>query len=347
MKTKAAVLVELDRPLVLADLEIPALLPGQALVELKYSGVCHTQVLEARGRRGEDRFLPHCLGHEGSGVVVDIGPGVRKVQPGQSVILSWIKGSGADVPGTQYRWDGRVVNAGAVTTFGRHAVLSENRLTLCSDGLDLRYASLVGCAVPTGVGVIFNSLQPSAGSSLAVFGVGGVGAYSLAAAATLDCRPLIAIDRVAARLEIAKSLGATDTILVNDDCPDPAAQLLRMRPQGLDFAVEATGVPAVMEQALRSVRPRGGAAIIVGNARHGSTVTFDPRQFNQGKRLLGSWGGESDPDRDYPRYCRLIAEGKLPAEQFLTKTYSLDEINTALDELERGEVLRPLIKLGD
>src|SRR4051794_20311938 len=102
MRTEAAILVELGRPLVLADLEIPQLKPGQVLVELAYSGVCHTQLLEARGHRGEDRFLPHCLGHEGSGTVVDAGAGVYKVRPGDRVILSWIKGSGADVPGTVY-----------------------------------------------------------------------------------------------------------------------------------------------------------------------------------------------------------------------------------------------------
>ena len=101
MKTQAAILVELARPLELVDLEIPPLKPGQVLVEIAYSGVCHTQVMEARGLRGPDRFVPHCLGHEGSGVVREIGPNVSRVQPGDRVVLSWIKGTGGDVPGTQ------------------------------------------------------------------------------------------------------------------------------------------------------------------------------------------------------------------------------------------------------
>src|SRR5882724_3599700 len=127
MKTTAAVLVELGQPLELADLDIPVLKPGQALIEVAYSGVCHTQVGEARGHRGEDKFLPHCLGHEGSGVVREIGPGVSKVKPGDRAILSWIKGSGADVPGTVYDWNGRTVNAGGITTFATYSVISENR----------------------------------------------------------------------------------------------------------------------------------------------------------------------------------------------------------------------------
>src|SRR5437763_12068688 len=111
MKTLAAVLIETGRPLELAELEIPTLKPGQVLVEVVYSGVCHTQVLECRGYRGEDKFLPHCLGHEGGGIVRAVGPGVTKVKPGDRAILSWIKGGGADVFGWSYDWSGRRVNA--------------------------------------------------------------------------------------------------------------------------------------------------------------------------------------------------------------------------------------------
>src|SRR5262245_47512663 len=157
MKTTAAILVELGRPLELADIDIPPLKPGQVLVEVAYSGVCHTQVGEVRGHRGADRFLPHCLGHEGSGIVREVGAGVTKVKPGDQAILSWIKGSGADVPGTVYRWGDRQVNAGGITTFSTYSVLSENRLTVLPPGLSLRQAALVGCAVPTGAGVVFNT----------------------------------------------------------------------------------------------------------------------------------------------------------------------------------------------
>src|SRR5438105_9194863 len=144
MKTTAAVLVELGRPLEVADLDVPALRPGQILVEVAFSGVCHTQILEARGHRGEDRFLPHCLGHEGSGTVREAGPGVAKVKTGDKVILSWIKGSGADAGGSVYRWNGRAVNAGPVTTFATLSVVSENRLTAVPEGLSMRLAALVG-----------------------------------------------------------------------------------------------------------------------------------------------------------------------------------------------------------
>jgi S-(hydroxymethyl)glutathione dehydrogenase/alcohol dehydrogenase len=344
MKTTAAVLVEPGRPLELADLDVPALKPGQVLVEVAFCGVCHTQVLEARGHRGEDRYCPHCLGHEGSGTVREVSPGVTRAKPGDRVILSWIKARGADVGGTVYGWNGRTVNAGGITTFATHSVISENRLTVIPDGLSMRLAALVGCAVPTGAGVIFNTARPRPGQSLVVFGVGGIGSCAVASAALAGCVPVVAVDVNGDKLALAKQLGATHTIHVKN--ADPVAVIRELCPGGADFAIEATGNPAVMRQALACVRPQGGTAVVVGNARHGQTLELDPRELNQGKRLLGTWGGDNDPDRDFPRYCRLIASGKLNLEPLLSRTYRLAEINAALDDLERGLCARPLVEIA-
>lgn len=344
MKTTAAVLVELGKPLELADLEVPPLKPGQVLVEVAYSGVCHTQVGEARGHRGEDRFLPHGLGHEGSGIVCEVGSGVTKVKLGDRVILSWIKGSGADVPGTVYRWDGRAVNAGGITTFATHAVISENRLTLIPDGMSMRLAALVGCAVPTGAGVIFNTAQPKPGQSVAVFGAGGIGSCAIAAASLAGCTPVIAVDVNPDKLALARRLGATHTVSAKG--ADPVAELQKLCKGGVDFAVEATGLAPVMRQALAAVRAQGGAAVVVGNARFGETLEIDPRELNQGKRLLGTWGGDNVPDRDYPRYCRLMTAGRLDLSPLLSRSYRLTEVNAALDDLEHGRAARPLLDVA-
>ncbi len=152
MKTEAAVLVELAKPLVMAELEIPTLKPGQALVEIAYSGACGSQVNEVMGLKGEDKWLPHCLGHEGTGTVLETGSSVAKVKAGDKVVLSWIKGSGIEAGGTVYKCGAKTVNAGAVTTFQRHALVSENRLTLVPAGLSMEVAVLLGCAAPTGMG---------------------------------------------------------------------------------------------------------------------------------------------------------------------------------------------------
>lgn len=344
MKTQAAILVETGKPLELVELEIPALKPGQVLVEIAFSGVCHTQLLEARGYRGADPFLPHCLGHEGSGVVLETGPGVTRVKPGEAVVLSWIKAAGMNVPGVVYTWGDKKVNAGAVTTFSRHAVISENRLTPIPAGISMRHAALLGCAIPTGFGIVFNTANPQPGQSLAVFGVGGIGLCAIAAAAMAGCVPVIAVDVLAEKLDLAMQLGATYAI--NAAQTDPVAEINRLCGGGVDFAVEASGRPAVMAQALHSVRAQGGVAAIAGNAHHGEHLAINPAQLNQGKQLRGSWGGDSVPDRDFNRYGRLLNASKFNPELLLTTTYSLAGINQALTDLETGVTPRPLIEMG-
>ena len=343
MRFTAAILVETGRPLELVELTVPQLKPGQLLVEVACSGVCHTQLLEARGHRGDDPYLPHCLGHEASGIVREVGPQVTKCQVDDRVILSWMKGGGADVLGSVYDWNGRPVNAGGVTTFQQYAVVSENRATVFPSEIDFRTAALLGCAVPTGVGAVRNAAAASSGQSLAVFGTGGVGLCSVAAAALAGAAPLIAIDINEDRLRIAETLGATTT--VNASQEEPVARILELCPAGLDLAIECSGRPAVMRQALQSVRARGGTVVVVGNARHGESLEIDPRELNQGKRLLGTWGGDNEPDRDFPDYCELVATNRLQLAPLMRGVYSLDQINDALDDLERGRVPRPLIEM--
>lgn len=347
MKTLAAVLVEIGRPLELADLEIPHLAPGQVLVEIAFSGVCGTQLGEVRGMRGPDAYLPHCLGHEAGGTVVDVGPAVTKVRVGDRVILSWMKGSGRDVPGTTYRWNGRTVNAGGVTTFARHAVVAENRLTPLPQAFPLREAALLGCAAPTGLGAVFNTAAAQPGASFVVFGVGGIGLCAIAAARIAGLGPIVAIDPSPDRLRAAEQMGATKTLNPGEPAGgDIAGALKQLVAGGFDYAIEASGVPQVMTQALDAVRPRGGTAVLVGNAPHGRKLELDPKQFNLGKRLLGTWGGDNVPDRDFPRYCEMVSDGRLSLAPLLQNEYPLAEVNRALDDLGRGAAVRPILNMA-
>ena len=343
MKTEAAILVQPGRPLVIGELEIPALKPAQVLVEIRYSGACGTQILEVRGRRGEDKWVPHCLGHEGTGIVVDVGSDVSKVKPGDVVVLSWIKGTGGEAGGTVYRWDGRPVNAGGVTTFQRHAVVSENRLTPLLPATSMELAVLLGCAAPTGMGSIINVAKVQPGEAVAVFGVGGVGLSACLAARASGANPVIAVDPIPARRDFAMRFGAT--VAIDSASTEVAAAIRATAPGGLDVAIEAVGDPAVTAQALSLVRPQGGRTVVIGNAAHGQMLTIDPGQFNQGKSLLGSWGGNAEPDRDFPRFARMIADDRIMMNDLLSTPYSLSAINQALDDLEGGRIGRPLIDM--
>lgn len=345
MQTEAAVLVELNQPLRQAELSLPNLKPGQVLVEVAFSGVCHSQLHEVRGRRGPDRFLPHTLGHEGSGTVLAVGRDVTKVRPGDRVVLTWIKGRGADVPSTVYHDGATAVNSGALSTFMRHTITCESRLVPIAADIPLREAALLGCAVPTGAGMVLKAARIDAGSSLAVFGVGGIGLSALMAAKMLGATPLIAVDVVAAKLAEATRLGATQT--VNSRDRDPLAAILeRTGGKGVDVAIESAGRPQTMEAAFRSVRNQGGLCILAGNLPHGQQIAIDPFDLIRGKRIMGTWGGDTQPDDDIPQLARWFTEGRLPLAELITREYPLCEINTALLDLEEGRVSRALVNMA-
>lgn len=340
MKTLAAVLVECGKPLELRELELPKLLPGQLVVDVAFSGVCHTQLSEARGRRGEDKFLPHALGHEGSGVVSAVGPDVTKVKVGQRVVLTWLKGSGKTVPGTKYG----EINSGALCTFMTRTVTCESRVVPIPDAMPLAQAALLGCAVPTGAGVVFNTMKPAPGSSVAVFGAGGLGLNAVMAAAHHQARVVAAVDVVASKLDLARKLGATHVVDASREDPVAAIRALTGG-AGADFSVETAGKIKTMEQAFESVRAGGGLCVLAGNLRFGERISIDPFELIKGKRLVGSWGGETDPDRDIPRYAKLYLERKLKLDELITRRYPLDQVNEALADLEAGKVARALIAM--
>lgn len=342
-KTPAAVLVKTGEPLRLAELTIPKLNPGQVLVEIVYSGICRTQVSECQGKRGEDNYLPHCLGHEGSGIVKEVSTGITKVKPGDQVIISWMKGLGKDVPGSKYSWSGVNVNAGGVTTFQKFSVISENRLTKLKTGISMKEAALLGCAVATGLGSVFNVAQAKSKQSIAVFGTGGIGLCAIAGAKITGCNPIIAVDIYDSKLLLAKKFGATH--FVNPNRVNPVEEINRICQGKLDHAIESIGIPSVMNQALTAVRPQGGSVVIIGNAPFGKTWDIDPWQLNLGKRILGTWGGDNVPDKDFNYYMDLLISGELNLDLLTSKLYELGEVNKAIKDLEQGRVARPLIDL--
>lgn len=343
---KAAVLTELGKPLaIVTDLRVPDLKPGQVLVQLAFSGVCHSQLMEVRGLRGEDRWLPHLLGHEGSGKVVAVGANVTKVAPGDYVILGWIKGAGIEAGGAHYCGDGRRVNAGGVTTFNEQAVVSENRLVQMPKGLPLDIAVLFGCAVPTGVGLVTNELKPVPGTSVAVFGLGGIGMSALLATALHDFAKVIAVDVSEQKLAMAREFGADVTI--NAAKTDPVQEIRRItNGKGVDYALEASGNCQVIEAAFEATREGGGLCVFASHPSQGEKIRLDPHALISGKQIRGSWGGACDPDVDIPKFAELYLAGRLPLEKLITTRYTLEQINQAIDDMADGLVGRPIIEIA-
>lgn len=344
--TRAAILTELNKPLVLAEIELPTSLEaGQVAVEVLYSGVCGSQLGEIDGAKGEDKFLPHLLGHEGVARVLAIGPGVRQVKPGDTVVMHWRKGPGIEAVTPKYRWNGRTVNAGWVTTFNQYAVVSENRVTAVAADCDLETAPLFGCAVTTGFGVVQNNARLKIGESVVVYGAGGVGLNIVQAAALVSAYPIIAVDLHGDKLELARSLGATHTVDASkEDAPATLANLLRG--QHLDCFIDNTGLPEIIELGYGLTRAQG-RVVLVGVPRKGRNITLHSLPLHFGKGLSGSHGGEAIPEVDIPRYMNLHRQGRLKLRELITDRFRLEDINVAIERMRKGLVRgRCLVDMG-
>jgi S-(hydroxymethyl)glutathione dehydrogenase/alcohol dehydrogenase len=338
---RGAVLESLNTPLGIKLLELPELFPGQVLVKVHYSGVCRSQLMEVKGGRGDDPWLPHLLGHEGSGEVLAIGEGVTKVRPGNLVILGWIRGSGLEAPGARYRCGDQIINSGKVTTFNTHTIVSENRVTLKPSELSMDVAVLFGCALPTGAGMILNQVKPLSGMTVAVLGLGGVGLSALMALRGFDCSQIIAIDISAEKLALAKDLGATQTLQVGQD--SIYDQVMALTETGVDICVESAGLIETIELGFSLIRKGGGRLWFASHPPEGEKIRLSPHDLISGKNIFGTWGGSSLPDHDIPKISELFRKGNVPLGRLLTKRYALDQVNEALADLEAGKVFRPLL----
>lgn len=340
----AAVLVKPNQPLARIDLDLPDLQYGQVLVKVYFSGVCRSQLMEWKGMRGTDPHLPHLLGHEGSGVVQAIGPGVKKVAVNDRVVLTWIKGKGADSKGALFSKGTYQINSGSVTTFSNYSIVSENRLVRVPDSIPLNLAWLFGCALPTGCGIVKNSLRPAEGMTIAVFGLGGVGLCSLMASKIYKPKTLFAIDISPSKLKLAVELGATDCI---DAKATDAVAIIRDRTSGVgvDYGIETSGQAHVIERAFESIRRGGGKLVFASHPEFGKKISLDPYELICGKKIEGSWGGGASLEEDIETFANWYLDGKLPLERLVSKTFSLDQVNEALKELDEGNIARVCIKM--
>jgi len=344
-KMKAAILVELDEPLVVDQVELPETLEiGQVLVRVDYTGICGSQLGEIDGVKGKDKYLPHLLGHEGSGVVQSIGPGVRYVKPGDNVVLHWRKSQGIESVPPCYTWKGKKLNAGLIATFNEYAIVSENRLTRVDAVNDMETLSLFGCAVTTGFGVVENNARLKFGESIVVYGAGGVGLNIIQASKLRSAYPIVAVDLHDSRLELAKSLGATH--LINSKTQDAELAIKKIiGHQGLDVFIDNTGRPSIIEMGYALTNSQG-RLILVGVPRVGENINIFSLPLHFGKVMEGSHGGESVPHLDIPRYQKLIKTGRMRLDTLITEHFTLNDINVAIQRIRSGELVgRCVIKM--
>ncbi len=341
---KAAILAQSRKPLVVDEITFPdALDAGQVLVKVLYTSICGAQINEIEAVKGVDKFLPHLLGHEASAKVIEIGPGVTHVKPGDTVVLHWRPSQGIQARPAAYKWKGEKLNAGWVTTFCEYAVISENRMTVIPADYDLKVAPLFGCAVTTAAGVVNNDAHVKIGESVVVFGVGGVGLNLVQFAELAGAYPIVAIDLIDHKLEMAKARGASHTI--NSSKVENLAEEIRkiVGAKGPDKVLETTGVKSVIELAYDLTHP-DGTIVLVGVPNEKVSIYTLPIHFN--KVLTGSHGGDAAPHIDIPRIIRLNKAGKVSFDGIITHEFPLDDINTALDLVRSGTAGRVLLNIA-
>ncbi|MFM6173529.1 MAG: zinc-binding dehydrogenase [Sphaerospermopsis kisseleviana] len=342
MKTPAAILVEQRKPLVIDEVEVPALKRGQVLVEIHATRVCGSQIGEIDGVKGPDKFLPHLLGHEAGAIVLEVGADVSHVAPGDRVVCHWRPGAGIDAGGSVYKWNGREVNAGPITTFQKYAVISENRLTKVPADTDFELCCLLADTLTTGFGVINNDAKVKAGESVVIFGVGGIGFGVVLGAKLAGANPIIGIDVHAHKLAKAAQHGLTHAIDASrENAPDKVKDILG----GLaDVVIDGTGNPAVIESAYELTRLRGGRCVLFGVLPHDKKISIQTLALHFGRTLTGSEGGQSRPHEDIPKILGQIAAGAFDPSDFINRRGSLSEVGDVMADMRKGDVIHAVLQ---
>lgn len=332
---RAAILTELNHPLTVDEIQYNYPLGvGQVRVQMQYAAICGSQINEIVGTKGPDKYLPHLLGHEGVGTVLEIGPGVRTKRVGDRVICHWRPSEGIAAGGMHYNWLGEAVQAGPMACFATECIVSENRLTICPHDLDPRFAPLFGCALTTAYGVVTRDAQVRLGETVCVIGAGGVGLACIQIASLAGAIGIDAIEPRQSKWKMAHACGATNVWFAEGNRWPHV--------HGYDVIIETTGRSDMIEWAHRS----SGRVILVGVPRYDDPITIHSLPLHFGKVLKGSHGGDAVPHEDIPRLARLVRVGNLKLDGLITHEFQLEQINEALDLVRSGEAGRVILNCG-
>ena len=348
MKIRAAILESLNSPLIVKEIELTSLQFGQVLVRILVSGICGSQLQEIKGNKGNEKFLPHLMGHEGAGIVVEIGSGVKNVKPGDKVVMHWRPGIGIEANFPSYIFHGKSISGGKVTTLSDFSIVSENRITKVPNDIPNDLVALLGCGLTTALGTINNETNLKFGESAIVAGCGGVGLNLLQTLTMASANPIIGVDIFEAKRSLALANGAdyfiNSTII---SLKDGANKILNGRK--VDIAIDTTGSVAVLD-VLASLLSDNGRLIMIGQPDPKMTLNISNVQSlfgSKGKIIKTTQGGMTNPSEDIPRYIELFRAGKLKYSNSVTHRFALADVNEGFKVLRSGTGGRVLIEMGN
>jgi S-(hydroxymethyl)glutathione dehydrogenase/alcohol dehydrogenase len=335
---KAVILKKLNSDLAVDNVELTPLQYGQVLVKNIVSGLCGAQLQEIAGLKGNANFLPHLMGHEGCGIVQEVGAGVATVKVGDKVVMHWRKGDGIEAPFPKYIYEGREMSSGKVTTLSEYSIVSENRLTSVPQDTPEELCALLGCGLTTALGVITNEASVKVGESVLIIGAGGVGLNLIQGAKLVSAYPIAAMDIVEEKRDLCLSVGATHFINSATETVD----------RKFDVIIDTTGNPTAINNAIPLLSGKG-KLIMVGQPKPGQDVTIPNanKLFDGiGQTIKATQGGMTSPVDDIPRYLNLYNAGLLDISKIITHRFDISEINEAFALLKSGKAGRIIININ-
>jgi Zn-dependent alcohol dehydrogenase len=345
MKTQAAILAASKQDLIIDEIEINnPLQEGQVLVKIEKSGICGAQINEIDAVKGADKFLPHLLGHEGVGTVLEIGKSVNNIKVGDRVILHWRPGNGIQSETYRYTWRNKDLNSGWVTTFSQHAVVSENRLTPISKTVSSVHLPLLGCGLTTVFGSLENEVSIKLGDSVLILGVGAIGSLSIIASQLKGASEITAIDKMGGKTELAKSCGADSFYAINPLIFDDIIKEIISGIGLFDLVIDTTGDSTLISKSYEMLS-KTGTLLIVGVMPQDQKLSINSLDLNMGKKIIGTQGGRSLPQIDIPKLVRAIEKKLIPLERLFYKERELSEINLSIQEVRVGAPFKQYINM--
>ena len=337
---KAAFINQLNKPLTIRDnVSYENLKKGQVLVKIKYTGICGSQLYEIYGGRDNKKYIPHLLGHEATGIVIDYHPSVKKIKKNDRVILTWIKSDGIQAENPNYYYGNVKLNSGSITTFSSKSIVSENRLIKLPKDISYRKGVILGCAFPTGAGMILNHVKKTKGKKIAFIGLGGVGVSALLTALNFNFKEIYAFDIDLKKIKKLKNeIGQKKinfTFFSNKD-------KIKFKDY-FDYVIETSGSIQGIEAGL-SIINNNGKLVFASHPKKGKKISIDPFELIKGKKIYGSWGGEVDYLKQKKTLFKIFKRIKNVEKIFMDNIYSFNNINRAISDLKSNKVLRPIIK---
>lgn len=343
---KAAVLEEINGPLTVAEVGLTDLSFGQVLVKILVSGICGSQLQEIAGNKGNAAYVPHLMGHEGCGIVEDVGAGVTKVKKGDKVIMHWRKGDGVESDFPSYLFNGKIIKSGKVTTFSEYSIVSENRVTPVPMDTPDELCALLGCSLSTALGTINLEANLKMGESILIVGAGGLGVNLIKASKMVSAYPIISVDIHDNKKAVAEQLGAD--LYIN--CKRESIKEAMFKAYGIkevDVIIDTSGNAKSIEETVQLLSGTG-RYIMVGQPKPGETVELkNAHHFfgGSGKMIKATQGGQFSPSSEIPRYIKLYESGLLNTDNIITHRMPLQKINEAIDLVRHGEASRVLVDM--